>query len=144
MHDREALRLRARICAGYADHFLQDSFAAGHLVNKTLLIQWYIEWLADAGVSYPGRDLLDALAAARQPLLHGPGSTTGAPPGRRHGGRPGRRRYRAALGPQDVADAGTVAERIAASGVTGAPTPSGARLRGVPDDAPQRHCRSWR
>ena len=38
--DREALRLRARICAGYADHFLQDSFAAGHLVNKTLLIQW--------------------------------------------------------------------------------------------------------
>ena len=32
----------ARICAGYADHFLRDSFAAGHLVNKTLLIQWYI------------------------------------------------------------------------------------------------------
>ena len=47
--EREALRLRARICAGYADHFLQDSFAAGHLVNKTLVIQWYIEWLAASG-----------------------------------------------------------------------------------------------
>ena len=28
--EREALRQRARIYAGYADHFLQDSFAAGH------------------------------------------------------------------------------------------------------------------
>ncbi len=44
--EREALRCRARVYAGYADHFLQDSFAAGHLVNKTLVIQWYIEWLA--------------------------------------------------------------------------------------------------
>jgi len=33
--DREKLRTRARIYAGYADHFLQDSYAAGHLVNKT-------------------------------------------------------------------------------------------------------------
>jgi hypothetical protein len=24
---------------GYADHFLQDSFAAGHLINKTLVIR---------------------------------------------------------------------------------------------------------
>ena len=71
--EREALRRRARVCAGYADHFLQDSFAAGHLVNKTLVIQWYIEWLAAAGVSYPYRDVLDALTVARQPLLHGPG-----------------------------------------------------------------------
>jgi hypothetical protein len=46
--DRETLRTRARIYAGYADHFLQDSYAAGHLVNKTLVMQWYVEWLADA------------------------------------------------------------------------------------------------
>ena len=71
--EREALRLRARTWAGYADHFLQDSFAAGHLINKTLVIQWYIEWLAASGVSYPGRDVLDTLTAARQPPLHGPG-----------------------------------------------------------------------
>jgi Domain of unknown function (DUF4157) len=123
--ERETLRLRARICAGYADHFLQDSFAAGHLVNKTLLVQWYIEWLADAGVSYPGRDLLGTLTVARQPLLHGPGhydraaarlgAMTGALTGGRAGAVP-----EPPWDPQDVADAPTVAERITASGVTGA------------------------
>jgi hypothetical protein len=118
--DRDALRLRARICAGYADHFLQDSFAAGHLVNKTLVIQWYIEWLADAGVSYPGRDLLDTLTVARQPLLHGPGhydraaARLGGLTGERAGAVPG-----PPWDPQDVADAPAGADRIVASGVTG-------------------------
>jgi hypothetical protein len=118
--DRETLRRRARICAGYADHFLQDSFAAGHLVNKTLLVQWHIEWLADAGVSYPGRGLLDTLTVARQPLLHGPGhydraaARLGGLTGDRAGAVPG-----PPWDPQDVADAPTVADRIAASGVTG-------------------------
>ncbi len=121
--ERAALRLRARTWAGYADHFLQDSFAAGHLVNKTLVIQWYIEWLAASGVSYPGRDVLDTLTVARQPLLHGPRLYDRA--AARAGGvadtRPG-----AVAGPpgptrdaQDVADAGTLEERIAASGVVG-------------------------
>jgi hypothetical protein len=32
---------------GYGDHFLQDSFAAGHLVNKTLVMQWFAEHLVD-------------------------------------------------------------------------------------------------
>jgi hypothetical protein len=119
--DRENLRRRARICAGYADHFLQDSFAAGHLINKTLVIQWYIEWLADAGVSYPGRDLLDTLTRARQPLLHGPGhydraaARLGGLTGERAGAVPG-----PPWDPQDVADAPTVADRVVASGVTGA------------------------
>jgi len=119
-NDRETLRRRARICAGYADHFLQDSFAAGHLINKTLVIQWYIEWLADAGVSYPGRDLLDTLTMARQPLLHGPGhydraaARLGDMTGGRAGAVPG-----PPWDPQDVADAPAVADRIAASGVTG-------------------------
>ena len=104
--EREALRLRARTWAGYADHFLQDSFAAGHLINKTLVIQWYIEWLAASGVSYPGRDVLDTLTVARQPLLHGPGRYDRTGPG-------------STRDAQDVADAGTLEERIAASGVTG-------------------------
>jgi hypothetical protein len=115
--EREALRRRARIFAGYADHFLQDSFAAGHLINKTLVIQWYIEWLAESGVPYPGRDVLDTLTVARQPLLHGPGHYDRAA-ARRGGGSTGR-----VPGPpadaQDVADAATLGERIAASGVTG-------------------------
>jgi hypothetical protein len=120
---REALRRRARIYAGYADHFLQDSFAAGHLINKTLVIQWYIEWLAASGVSYPHQDVLGALTVARQPLLHGPahydraaarlGVTAGQGDGRA-GAVPG-----PPWDPQDVADAPTLDERIAASGVTG-------------------------
>ena len=131
--ERKALRRRARVYAAYADHFLQDSFAAGHLVNKTLVIQWYIEWLAAAGVSYPYRDVLDTLTVARQPLLHGPGhydraaarrggldaSRLGAGQG---GGNPGGRAG-AVPGPpwdpQDVADAPALDERIVASGVTG-------------------------
>ena len=120
--EREELRQRARIFAGYADHFLQDSFAAGHLVNKTLVIQWYIEWLADEGVSYPGREALDMLTVARQPLLHGPGHYDVAAArravlaggGGSGGGVPG-----PPSDAQDVADAATLEERIAASGVTG-------------------------
>ncbi len=30
---------------GFGDHFLQDSFAAGHLINKTLIMQWFVKWL---------------------------------------------------------------------------------------------------
>ena len=118
--EREELRQRARIFAGYADHFLQDSFAAGHLVNKTLVIQWYIEWLAEQGVSYPGREALDTLTVARQPLLHGPGhydrgaAHRAALAGAGGGGVPG-----PPWDAQDVADAATREERIAASGVTG-------------------------
>jgi hypothetical protein len=126
--ERENLRRRARIYAGYADHFLQDSFAAGHLINKTLVIQWYIEWLAAAGVAYPCRDLLDALTVARQPLLHGPGHYDRAAARRRGlttepGDRAGADRAGAVPGPpwdpQDVADTATLDERIMASGVTG-------------------------
>ena len=127
--ERAALRQRARIYAGYADHFLQDSFAAGHQVNKTLVIQWYIEWLAASGVSYPHRDVLDALTVARQPLLHGPGhydragaradtARRDAASDGRGGTRPGAV-PRPPWDPQDVADAATPEERVAVSGVTG-------------------------
>ena len=116
--EQEALRLRARTWAGYADHFLQDSFAAGHLINKTLVIQWYIEWLAASGVSYPGRDVLDALTVARQPLLHGPGYYDRAA-ARARALAGGTAAPEPARDAQDVADAGTPEERIAASGVVG-------------------------
>ena len=114
--DREILRNRARIMAGYADHFLQDSFAAGHLINKTLMMQWYIEWLGESGVSYPDRDTLAAMTVARQPLLHGA----------RHYDRRRARASQAAAGrmgavpeppydPQDMADAGTLEAGAATS-----------------------------
>jgi hypothetical protein len=122
--ERETLRQRARICAGYADHFLQDSFAAGHLINKTLVIQWYIEWLAGHGVDYPVRDVLDTLTVQRQPLLHGPGhyDRAAARSAARLGGMPGTRAGGVADPPwdaQDVADIKAPEERIAASGVIG-------------------------
>jgi Concanavalin A-like lectin/glucanases superfamily/Domain of unknown function (DUF4157) len=43
---KESLTRRAWGYHGYADHFLQDSFAAGHLINKTLVMQWFVEWAA--------------------------------------------------------------------------------------------------
>ena len=144
--EREALRHRARIYAGYADHFLQDSFAAGHQVNKTLVIQWYIEWLAASGVSYPHRDVLDALTVARQPLLHGPGhydraaarrsTRTDAGPARRPRGRgaaaalgPARRRRRGDVGGARRRQRRHRRQRRGPAG----------RLRGVPGHARQRH-----
>ena len=30
---------------GFGDHYLQDSFASGHLINKTLVMQWFIDWM---------------------------------------------------------------------------------------------------
>ncbi len=30
---------------GFGDHFLQDSYAAGHLINKTQIMQFYIEYI---------------------------------------------------------------------------------------------------
>lgn len=44
---RAALTKAAWTYNGFADHFLQDSFAAGHLVNKNLLMQWFVEWVSD-------------------------------------------------------------------------------------------------
>jgi hypothetical protein len=70
--EREALRTRGRVYAGYADHFLQDSFAAGHLINKTLVMQWYLDWLAGSRIPYLDRRLLKRVTSSRQPLLHGP------------------------------------------------------------------------
>lgn len=43
----EAKANDALIHNGFGDHFLQDSFAAGHLINKTLIMQWFVKWLDD-------------------------------------------------------------------------------------------------
>jgi hypothetical protein len=114
--DRQSLRRRARIYAGYADHFLQDSFAAGHLINKTLVMQWYIEWLTESGVRYPGRDVLATMTVAKQPLLHGPGHYDRAPA---RLGELATTLLRPPWDPQDMAEAPTTEDRIASSGLIG-------------------------
>ncbi|MEM9805912.1 MAG: DUF4157 domain-containing protein [Cyanobacteria bacterium P01_D01_bin.56] len=30
---------------GFGDHYLQDSYAAGHMINKTRIMQWFVQWL---------------------------------------------------------------------------------------------------
>jgi hypothetical protein len=35
----------ALIANGFGDHFLQDSYAAGHLINKSQIMQFYIEYI---------------------------------------------------------------------------------------------------
>ncbi len=110
--DREKLRTRARIYAGYADHFLQDSYAAGHLVNKTLVMQWYIEWLADARIPCLDRHVLAGMTTSRQPFLHGPDHYDRIAAGACASSRP-------PWDPQGMVEAPTLEARIEASGVIG-------------------------
>lgn len=35
----------ALLLNGFGDHYLQDSYASGHLINKTQIMQFYVEWL---------------------------------------------------------------------------------------------------
>lgn len=35
----------ALMANGFGDHFLQDSYAAGHMINKTQIMQFYIEYI---------------------------------------------------------------------------------------------------
>ena len=39
------LENEAWVTNGFGDHYLQDSFASGHLVNKTLVMQWFTKHL---------------------------------------------------------------------------------------------------
>jgi hypothetical protein len=39
------LRNDALLENGFGDHYLQDSYAAGHLINKTRIMQMYVRWL---------------------------------------------------------------------------------------------------
>jgi uncharacterized protein DUF4157 len=123
--ERARLTAKAWIWAGYADHFLQDSFAAGHLINKTLVMQWYAELLAGSRLPVPERRRLAAVTAAAQPCLHGPGYYRPVPDDRDPDrlvpsptpGAP------AVTDPQAAAEAATLEDRVAASGVVGRDSP---------------------
>lgn len=68
---------QAVLNGGYADHFLQDSFAAGHLVNKTLVMQWFVDylnglsWAARPWFGLPDAEVLAAMGSAQQPGIAG-------------------------------------------------------------------------
>jgi hypothetical protein len=109
--ERATLRTRARIYAGYADHFLQDSYAAGHLINKTMVMQWYIEWLSGSRLPYLDRPLLERVTARRQPRLHGADWHERPAAGMCMAMTP--------PDPEAVAEAPTLTARIKASGVVG-------------------------
>ncbi len=118
--ERDQLRRTAQIYAGYADHFLQDSFAAGHLINKTLIMQWYIEWLLKSRLPLADRALLAPMTREQQPMLHGPDLYYPEP------GGDGQRLYPcgntdplAVTDPQTAIEGATLEERIKASGITG-------------------------
>lgn len=68
--DPELVRL-AWVAHGYADHFLQDAFAAGHLVNKSLIMQWFVEWVAGHWMPVHDWDAVKTMTQANQPGLSG-------------------------------------------------------------------------
>jgi hypothetical protein len=66
------LARQALVHNGYADHFLQDSFAAGHLINKTLIMQWFLEWAAQQSLlPIVDWDSIKDMTTDRQPGLAG-------------------------------------------------------------------------
>ncbi len=71
-NERARLTYQAWIYHGYADHFLQDSFAAGHLVNKTLIMQWFIDWATNQSlVPVSDWDAVKYMTTSLQPGLAG-------------------------------------------------------------------------
>ena len=35
----------ALLANGFGDHYLQDSYASGHMINKTQIMQWYVQFI---------------------------------------------------------------------------------------------------
>jgi hypothetical protein len=117
-HQRQAI-----LNNGYADHFLQDSFAAGHLVNKTLVMQWFADylmnmsWLSRPWLGMPTDDVLKRMGSARQPGIAGL-DRYGKPPA---AGSSGMDRWIGidATDPQTAQERYPREGRIAGSGVSG-------------------------
>jgi len=40
-----ALANEALLSNGFGDHYLQDSYASGHMINKTQIMQWYVQYI---------------------------------------------------------------------------------------------------
>jgi hypothetical protein len=117
-HQRQAI-----LSNGYADHFLQDSFAAGHLVNKTLVMQWFADylmslpWLSRPWLGVPTDDVLKRVGSKAQPGIAGL-DRYGRPPA---AGTADTDRWteRSAIDPQTAQERYTQEGRVAGSGVSG-------------------------
>jgi hypothetical protein len=48
----DQLENEALIENGFGDHFLQDSYAAGHLINKTEVMKWMVKWMDEKSSWY--------------------------------------------------------------------------------------------
>ncbi len=63
---------QAWLAHGYADHFLQDAFAAGHLIDKTMIMQWFVEWAAgQTFLPVYDWDAVSVMTQGNQPGLSG-------------------------------------------------------------------------
>jgi hypothetical protein len=107
------LTVQAWTYHGYADHFLQDSFAAGHLINKTLVMQWFVKWADESYLPVEDWALIKDMTTTLQPGLGSARLYGAAYPG------PG-------TDPQTVEEQATYDLRLALSGVTAYQDPDGA------------------
>jgi hypothetical protein len=103
--ETERLANLAWVAQGYADHFVQDSFAPGHLTNKTLIMQWFVE-RADDALFVPVNDWDDVrfVTVGNQPALMGTPLYDSRCPGPSND-------------PQAAEEQGDRAARIAATGI---------------------------
>lgn len=57
----------------YAEHFVQDCFAPGHLTNKTLVMQYFLDWVGKSWIiPIKEWESVREVTLARQPDLWGP------------------------------------------------------------------------
>jgi hypothetical protein len=118
-HNRQAM-----IKNGYADHFLQDSFAAGHLANKTLMMQWFVDylnglnWLARPWFGLPADSVMSRMGSARQPGVTGM-ERYGRAPTSEHTSEGDRLLGSGQTDPQTAQERDSYAGRVSGSGVGG-------------------------
>lgn len=117
---------------GYGDHFLQDSFASGHLVNKTLVMQWFIDYLnnlpsawwfdpffldTEPAYGLPDDEVMANMGTAQQPGIGGRG-LYGTPPTTGTSASEDRTRGRRQIDPQSAEERRSAKGRQGGSGAT--------------------------
>ncbi len=86
---------------GFGDHFLQDSYAAGHLINKTQIMMWFVNWLEghpEHRRAWSGDQL------TRYKLMANQQSGLGVSQGRYDKSQPGQIKGRDAQSAEDIQD----------------------------------------
>lgn len=68
-------RNEALLYNGFGDHYLQDSYAAGHLINKTQIMQWYVQWI-DTDASDRWKQYFDKNWRKMQQMAYNQGELT--------------------------------------------------------------------